>query len=310
MKKKSRFFHVVCAISALCLTLLIASPLVLLAYSNFNSPAPTAAGAPLYPEAPQSDTNASMPTTGVEAAYMNENPDTPLAGAKPVYDVFTVTERQAKGLNLQVPKVTPYYGQRVVYLTFDDGPEPENTPAILDILKSQGIKATFFVVGNQAEKYPEVLRRVYQEGHAVGNHSYNHVYRDLYQSANTYTAQLRQTDEVIKKIIGVRPRISRAPGGSAGSFTKEYWEALSKLGYVEIGWNISSGDASSAKSNQIVSNIAAQMDNKNLWSHATVLMHDGRGHAETVKALPAIIKLFKDRQFEFRVINFETPSPW
>ncbi|MCP6652019.1 hypothetical protein NL518_28385, partial [Klebsiella pneumoniae] len=88
--------------------------------------------------------------------------------------------------------------------------------------------------------------------------------------------------EIIKNILGVRPRISRAPGGSTGSFTKEYWATLKNLGYTEVGWNISSGDASSAKAGQLVNNIAAQMDNKNLWSHATLLMHDGRGHAETV----------------------------
>ncbi|MBP2656792.1 MAG: polysaccharide deacetylase family sporulation protein PdaB [Firmicutes bacterium] len=162
----------------------------------------------------------------------------------------------------------------------------------------------------QIEKHPDILRQIYQEGHAIGNHSYNHVYRELYQSPNTYFSQLRRTDEIIKNILGVRPRISRAPGGSAGSFTKEYWDNLKKLGYTEVGWNISSGDASSAKAGQLVDNIAAQMDNKNLWSHATLLMHDGRGHAETVKALPAIIKFYKDRQFEFRVVNFETPSPW
>jgi peptidoglycan/xylan/chitin deacetylase (PgdA/CDA1 family) len=286
----------------------VSSPLALLAFSDFNSPIMTSDPF-IYQESPVTTVKYTIPDMAVDAYYMNESQNLPIP-SKPVYDVFTLEERQSRGLILETPKVSPYYGERVVYLSFDDGPEPENTPAILDILKSHGIKATFFVVGNQAEKHPDILRRIYQDGHAIGNHSYNHVYRELYQSANTYVSQLRRTDEIVKKIIGVRPRISRAPGGSAGSFTKEYWENLNKLGYIEVGWNISSGDASSAKANQIMNNVAIQMENKNLWSHATVLMHDGRGHGETVKALPDIIKFYKERRFEFRVVNFETPSPW
>lgn len=309
MKKKSRFFQVMCSLSAICLTLLVSSPLALLAFSDFKSSVPAVNQMTNQAE-PVNEVTFTLPSTAVDASYMNENTDNQPITAKPIYDVFTVEERQAKGLTLEHPEVSPYYGEKVVYLTFDDGPDPENTPVILDILKSQGIKATFFVVGNQAEKYPDILRRIYQDGHAIGNHSYNHVYRELYQSSNTYVSQLRQTDEIVKKVIGVRPRISRAPGGSAGSFTKEYWEKLKKLGYIEVGWNISSGDASSAKAGRITNNIITQMDNKNLWSHAIVLMHDGRGHAETVKALPDIVKFYKDRQFEFRVINFETPPPW
>ncbi|HWR45573.1 polysaccharide deacetylase family protein [Sporomusa sp.] len=309
MKHKSWFFQAICSLGVVCLTLLVSSPLALLAFSDFNSPVP-ASGSPIYQESPPDTVKYTLPGTSADAYYMNESLDNPPSSGKPVYDVFTVEERQAKGLALEVPKVVPYYGQKVVYLTFDDGPEPENTPAVLEILKRHGIKATFFVVGNQVEKYPDILRRIYQEGHAIGNHSYNHIYRELYQSANTYVSQLRHTDEIVKQVISVRPRISRAPGGSAGSFTKEYWESLNKLGYIEVGWNISSGDASSAKASRIMNNIAAQMDNKNLWSHAIVLMHDGRGHGETVKALPDIINFYKQRQFEFRVISFETPPPW
>lgn len=309
MKNKSRFFQAVCGLSAVFITLLVSSPLALLAFSNLNT-TPSMVGSQVDQEYPLNEVKFTLPNTVVDAYYINENPDNQPIAAKPVYDVFTVEERKAKGLVLEAPQVSSYYGTKVVYLTFDDGPDPENTSAVLDILKKHGIKATFFTVGNQIEKHPEILRRIYEEGHAIGNHSYNHVYRELYQSANAYVTQLRHTDEIIKKIIGVRPRISRAPGGSAGSFNKEYWETLKKLGYIEIGWNISSGDASSAKASRIMSNIAGQMENKHLWSHATVLMHDGRGHGETVKALPDIIKYYQDRQFEFRVVNLETPSPW
>lgn len=310
MKHKSRIFQTFCVLSAICLTVLVSSPLMLLAFPKITATAPPASLPVEQETEPPPENTLSQPDNVVDAYYLNETSDTPPLPSKPVYDIFTVAERQKQGLTLEIPKVTAYYGPKVVYLTFDDGPEPENTPAVLDILQQNGIKATFFVVGNQIEKYPEILRRIYQEGHAIGNHSYNHVYRELYQSPNSYFSQLRHTDDIIKSIIGVRPRISRAPGGSAGSFTKEYWENLKKLGYTEVGWNVSSGDASSAKANGIVNNIVAQMDNKHLWSHVTLLMHDGRGHAETIKALPEIISYYKNRQFEFRVVNLETPSPW
>ena len=109
----------------------------------------------------------------------------------------------------------------------------------------------------------------------------------------------------------MRPHISRAPGGSAGSFITAYWDILNNKGYIDVGWNISSGDASNANADQILSNIIDQTENKQfLWSHAILLMHDGKGHTETVKALPHIIKYYKEHGFDFRVINSKTPPAW
>ena len=174
---------------------------------------------------------------------------------KPEFDMFTFEERMERGLPTKIPEITPYFNTKVVYLTFDDGPDPENTPKILDILKENKIKGTFFVIGSEVEKHPEILQRIFQEGHAIGNHTYNHVYKDLYHSPSAYTQQLHRTDRIIKSFIGVRPRISRAPGGSSGSFNKNYWDKLKTEGYIEVGWNVSSGDASRAKAEQITHNI-------------------------------------------------------
>lgn len=208
-------------------------------------------------------------------------------------------------------EVQPYYAEKVVYLTFDDGPEPINTSLILDILKQHAVPATFFVVGTQVEAYPDLLKRMHTEGHAIGNHSYNHRYNELYHSPDTYIGQLQKCDAIIEAALGIKPRISRAPGGTTGSFTSEYWAALKREGYKDIGWNICSGDASSAKSTQITSNVIAQArKNKFLWSHAIVLMHDGRGHTETSAALPEIIAYFKKEGFEFRRVDGSTPPAW
>jgi peptidoglycan/xylan/chitin deacetylase (PgdA/CDA1 family) len=229
----------------------------------------------------------------------------------PVYDTLTVDQRRRYNLPTALPAALPYYGGRTVYLTFDDGPDPDHTPAVLRILRRSGVRATFFVTGSQAEKHPRIIRQIYDEGHAIGNHTFSHVYREIYRSPAAYTAQLRRTDDILMGIIGVRPRISRAPGGTAGSFTAEYWTAIADQGYREIGWNVNSGDASRAKAAQIAASVARQTANATyLWSHAIVLMHDGRGHEETIRALPAIIKYYKELGFQFRVVNLETPPAW
>ncbi|MBP2644787.1 MAG: polysaccharide deacetylase [Firmicutes bacterium] len=242
--------------------------------------------------------------------YLNDTPDFPLQG-NAVYDIWTVEDRQNLGLPLALPPFTPYYGEKTVYLTFDDGPTADHTAEILAILQSEKIKATFFVVGTQIEKNPDVLRQIFQAGHSIGNHSYNHVYKDLYRSTSTFMDQLHHTDKIIKSIIGVRPRICRAPGGTSGSFTKDYWNSLTTQGYIETGWNIDAGDASRANAEKITANVIHQLTkNHFLWNHTIILLHDGRANAETVKALPNIIHYLKDQGFEFRIINPETPPAW
>lgn len=305
MLKKVSPFKASCQLIVAFYFLLVFTPLATMAFQSKAPPAtPAAVTQKVQPEPEPQQLSANYLDT-------DKPPTTPPPGNIPLYDTLTISERRKAGLPTAIPQVTPYYGDRVVYLTFDDGPDPDNTPAVLKILQTYHIKATFFVIGSEAEKHPDLVKSIYQQGHAIGNHTYSHVYRDIYKSAATYTAQLQRTDDIIKNITGARPRISRAPGGSAGSFTKEYWENLKSLGYMEVGWNISSGDASRSKAPQLAANIAKQVEtNKFLWSHAIVLMHDGRGHEETIKALPEIIHIFKNLGFEFRVVNLETPPAW
>lgn len=294
MTKQKGLFNTICTICVICFIVLASAPLITLALPNLQL-------IPLLDDPPAS---ADLPALPAPLADSD-------AGNKPEFDSFTLAERQQNNLPTVLPPVEPYYGTKVIYLTFDDGPDPENTPIVLSILKENNVKATFFVVGTEVAKYPDLVKQVYNEGHGIGNHTYNHVYRDLYQSATAYTEQLQHTDELIKTIIAVRPHISRAPGGSTGSFTQAYWDALKKQGYIEVGWNISAGDASSAKAEKIANTIIQQTEkNKYLWSHAILLMHDGRGHGESAKALPQIIKYYKEHGFEFRVINSKTPPAW
>ncbi|EGO62084.1 polysaccharide deacetylase family protein [Acetonema longum] len=228
---------------------------------------------------------------------------------KPVFDRYTVVERKARKLPLTLPEIPPFYGEKVVYLTLDDGPYV-HTDIILDILKEQHVPATFFVLGVQVEKYPAILKRIYEEGHAIGNHTYNHAYREVYKSPADYLNQLQRTDELIQKIIGVRPRITRAPGGTVGHFNQKYWQAIKDNGYVDIGWNINADDASKATASQIIANVCYQMGNRALWNRAIILLHDGPSQTETFKALPVIIQYLKKEGFQFRVVDLRTPPAW
>ncbi len=232
---------------------------------------------------------------------------------QPVYDRHTIAERKKLGLPLVLPSIKPYKEDKIVYLTFDDGPDDKNTPAILDLLKKADIKATFFVLGQKAALYPDMIKRMYAEGHAIGNHSYDHDYKKLYISSAAYINQMQQTDDILFSILGVRPLITRAPGGTTGHFTHAFTSALVKNGYLEYGWNISTADAAPNHpiAQDFIDNVISQIDARPfLATHAIILMHSSSNHEETVKALPAIIKTFKDRGYTFGVITPMTPSAW
>ena len=231
---------------------------------------------------------------------------------KPVYDNYTIWERQERGLPMELPELKDYAEGKVAYLTFDDGPDNKNTPKILDILKNYGVPATFYVCGNMVEANPEVLKRIYSEGHAIGNHSYNHVYKELYPSTDRFLRQISDTDEIIKSVIGVRPLIIRTPGGRAGMWTADYEPLMKACGYVEHDWNVSVEDATAAKPNaqQIIANVDTQTNKPLKDDMALILMHSNGGKESTVDALPAIIELLVKKGYTFGVVTPMTPQPW
>ncbi len=230
----------------------------------------------------------------------------------PVFDKYTIAQRREKGLPTELPEIAPYREGRVAYLTFDDGPDARNTPAILDILKENGIKATFYITGAQAEAHPDVVKRIYEEGHAIGNHSYDHHYEKLYPSVDGFLGQMMHTDDIIYSIIGVRPLNLRAPGGVVSQFTSAYPPALKANGYVEHDWNVSVGDAAPGNpvAQNFIDNVLTQTEHPATAHTAIVLMHSNEGHLETVKALPEIIRVLKDKGYSFGVVTPMTPQPW
>lgn len=288
------------------LSTLLLSATLLLAGCAGQTPSPAA-----EPESSADSSAAAAETTApayitADDSFTNLQLDTP---AMPVYDSYTIAERRAKNLPTQLPHLTPYKDGKVAYLTFDDGPDNKNTPAILDILKENDVPATFYVTGAHAELHPDVLKRIFAEHHAIGNHSYDHDYRKLYPAIDGFLGEMQKTDDIIKNIIGVRPLILRAPGGIIGNFTSAYPPALAASGYVEHDWNVSSADAAPGHptAQDFIGNIDSQTDNKDF---AIILMHSSEGHEETVKALPEIIRLLKAKGFSFGVITPMTPQPW
>ena len=247
-------------------------------------------------------------------ALVSESMELPsLKGAGvPVYDKLTRRERMEKGLPAGLPKLDPKDSGKVAYLTFDDGPDDRNTMAVLDILKEEKVPATFYVVGKRAESYPDTVKRMAEEGHAVGNHSYDHDYGRLYASPQAFLAEMEQTDEIFMRILGMRPLILRAPGGVVGHFNDSYWEALREAGYVEHDWNVSSADAAPGHpvAQDFIDNINGQTENVSESHAAIILMHCSEGHEETVKALPEIIRLLREKGYQFGVVTPMTPQPW
>ena len=228
----------------------------------------------------------------------------------PVFDARTLSERISLGLPVTLPSLSPYYGQKTAYLTFDDGPDDEVTVSVLDILAENNVKGTFYVTGINAATYPDTVRRMVAEGHAVGNHSYDHDYDRLYMSPDAFLYEMVQTDEILHDILGFRPLILRAPGGTFSHFTSEYEACLEENGYVEHDWNVSIADTASGNptAQDFVDNVIAQTaDGK---ESAIILMHSSYGHQETAKALPEIIRVLRENGYCFGVITPMTPQPW
>lgn len=160
---------------------------------------------------------------------------------------LTDPEYQEKIASGIADAVDLYFYPKTMYLTFDDGPSVENTNAILDILKERNIKATFFVVGENVLKHPEVARRIVAEGHTIGIHCNQHVYEDVYADADSYIADFEEAYRIVYETTGVEVKLFRFPGGSINAYNKKvYKEIIAKMeekGFIYFDWNASLEDA-------------------------------------------------------------------
>lgn len=190
--------------------------------------------------------------------------------------------------------------EKIIYLTFDDGPS-KNTEQVLQILKQEEVKATFFVLGEQVLKQPEMTKRIIEEGHSIGNHTFNHKYESLYGDFAEFADQVMKTDEAIYRTTGVRTTLFRAPGGTYRNFDQGYFDAMAAAGYQVHDWNVDSGD--SRRVGVPAAEIIKTIKGSTLVNKLNVLLHDGSGHSESVKALPAIIKYYKSKGYTFALLT-------
>lgn len=193
---------------------------------------------------------------------------------------------------------------KVAYLTFDDGPSTNITPQVLDILKKYDVKATFFVIGELAESYPEILKRIDKEGHAIGNHSYSHNYNYIYKDLDNFMEEIHQTEKVFKNILGkdYENNLIRFPGGSFGPNKAPFREKASEAGYKFYDWNSLNGDAEgrSFSKSRLVQRFK---DTSNGKKELIILMHDMGGKQTTADALPEIIEYLQQNGYEFDTLK-------
>lgn len=182
---------------------------------------------------------------------------------------------------------------RKVYLTFDDGPSA-NTEEILDILKKYNVKATFFVTGMNVPRYDEYYKRIVDEGHSLGIHTYSHEYNNIYASLESFQKDFNKIRDQVYQCTGEEVRLYRFPGGSGNGYVSEKnrekimaW--LEEEGIRYFDWNVSSGDAE--KKNITAEEIAQNcIEGVESCNTAIVLLHDANVKKNTVEALPSIIE--------------------
>lgn len=202
-------------------------------------------------------------------------------------------------------------GQKICYLTFDDGPS-QNTLSVLDTLDEKQIKATFFVIGEEialSEENKEILKEIVKRGHLIGLHTYCHDYRTIYSSVDAFLSDYEKVFNMIEEITGQRPYIYRFPGGSSNCFVrrfkKELMTEMERRGFIFYDWNVSGEDAVGAPTTySIKKNI-----NKDLtkYSFPVVLLHDGYSNQLTAKILPSILDAIKEKGYEFGTLDDRRP---
>ncbi len=199
----------------------------------------------------------------------------------------------------------------VIYLTFDDGPSSTSTPKILDILKEENVKATFFILNYDNDKV-NILKREAAEGHSIGIHGYSHDYKQIYKSDDAYMDNLNKLQNKIKDTLGVTSQITRFPGGSSNTISRRYSKGImsrltkniQKAGYKYYDWNVDSDDAGSAKNKTQVYNNVTKGLSKNRSN--VVLMHDFSGNSKTIGALKNIIEYGKENGYTFLPITYDS----
>lgn len=184
-------------------------------------------------------------------------------------------------------------GAGCVALTFDDGPDPVDTPKLLDLLRDKGVKATFFVVGKRADQYPEIVRRAWAEGHLVANHTWSHRNLFCFLTPARLRSEIEGGAESVRRICGFRPRLFRSPVGLRHALLRPY---LKDAGLEYVSWSIRTRDTLTWNSDDLARRIIDQAASGDI-----ILLHDHlpRGTSVMLEALPRVIHELRTKGFDF-----------
>ncbi|RRJ67765.1 polysaccharide deacetylase family protein [Paenibacillus oralis] len=211
------------------------------------------------------------------------------ANAKPKpADLGELQRKYSETFKFHGPKV------KQVALTFDDGPDPRFTPQVLDVLQREGVKATFFVLGNRAKKFPALVKRIHHEGHLIGNHSFSHPNFGK-RSLKQFQTEILRTEKIIKQTVGYRPKLIRPPYGEIRE-TQIQW--VKKNGCTIVNWNVDSLDWKGLDKAKVEANVLGAAGPGSI-----VLFHAGGGVGSnlngTIQALPDIIQTMRAKGYQF-----------
>lgn len=202
---------------------------------------------------------------------------------------------------------TDYYNKKIIYLTFDDGPSFKVTDQVLDILKEKDVKATFFLIGNQIHDKETIVRRIYDEGHGIGLHTFTHKFKNIYCDEDNLIKEMIQCRNEINNVVDISPNIIRFPGGSYKHLNKGLLKKLHENNLKIYDWNVDNTDGMNPKLSP--SEIYKKSIKGSEKLHPVILlMHCTDMNKNTYKALPDIIDYYKNEGYEFRVINEDTPE--
>lgn len=194
--------------------------------------------------------------------------------------------------------------EKKVYITFDDGPT-FITEKLLDVLKNENVKATFFVVGKEIEGREAILKRIYEEGHSIGLHTYSHNLRKIYGSKESFISEMTKTSDKIKEVTGTSPKIIRFPGGSSHRLNESLLASIHENGFKVYDWtsDIYDGEYPGLSVYRLTENAKKSKGNP---LDVIILMHCNSNNKNTVRALPQIIKYYREKGYDILPIKEDT----
>lgn len=221
-------------------------------------------------------------------------------------NIFVLTDKELEDIKSENEE---YAKNKVAYLTFDDGPS-KVTGKILDVLKEEDIKATFFILGTEMnEEKIEYLKRMHEEGHTIGIHTYSHNYKEIYQSVEAYVEDFYKVYDFLEDTLGIQIEIFRFPWGSVNQYNKkirnELIQEMEAKGFRFYDWNVSGEDSTGNPSGATIKKNT--LKNLEKYQSPVILLHDSSINENTSLVLSEIIKEIKAKGYRFDTVEKKEP---